>query len=98
MKYIKTFENSLYRVPSVIIDDIWNELWKSYKFQYPINNPNIVFEGKYNKDKDELYVNILRFNGEFMQFLEIGDKFFQGTDENKDEFKKWLYSLNLIQK
>ena len=98
MKYIKTFEYNFYKISPAIIDDIWNELWKNYKFQYPINNPNIVFDGKYNKGNGEMQINILKFNGEYMSYIKIGDKLFQGTDEDKDEFTKWLYSLNLIKK
>lgn len=98
MKYIKTFEYNLYKISSTIVVDIWNELWKNHRFQYPTNNPNIIFESKYFKDNDEMQIRILKFNGEYMSYVEVGNKFFHGTDEDEKDFTNWLYSLNLIQK
>lgn len=98
MKYIKTFEYSLYKVPYSIIDDIWDELWKNHKFQYPINEPNVIFNSEYDKEHDEMIVHIQKFNGEYMRYVDISSKYFHGTDEDRIEFEKWLNSLNLIQK
>jgi hypothetical protein len=96
MKYIKKFESNLYRIPKNIIDNIWDELWTKHKFYYPLNQPNLIFESIYDKEHDDIAITISRFSGEKMSYVNIGTRYFYGTDEEKQKFVNWLYDLRLV--